>query len=255
MREENLILLNTSINAQNLNEKIRISPIGEVEGIDGRTFSIGKNVSENTKSMGIDLVLDRNHWGEEALGWFSYESLEQREDGIYASLELTPEGKTLVENRSYRYLSPVYEISNQNIKEVIKIIGVGLVNQPNLLKDALNSQGETTVNNEENLKAQIEELKKKNEELTKQIEDLKAQAKKNEDDAVNKKVENAIKVGEMLPSRKENAFALRGVALNNFLEVCKSEAKMTLQDKEFNAQKPKGDEIDASIKEQLGLED
>lgn len=255
-KEENVLLLNTALNATDLSQKIRISPIGKAIGIDGRVFNVGENVLTNTLQMDIDLVLDKNHWGEEALGWFAKDSLEIKDDGIYASLELTPEGKTLIENKSYKYLSPVYDVDSTNRSQVLRIVGVGLVNMPNLLKDALNKQQQGDNVDEEKYKAKIEELKKQNEDLQKQVETLKQSAKEAEKNAITQKVENAIKIGEMLPARKDNALALNGTALDNFLEVCKSEAQMTLEKNDFGGDKPKGDEqIDEDVKKQLGLED
>lgn len=255
-KEENVFLLNTALNAVDLSQKVCISPIGKVTGIDGRVFSIDENVITNTRNMGIDLVLDKNHLGEDALGWFNKDSLEAKADGIYATLELTPLGKSLVENKSYKYLSPVYDVNSTNKSEVLRIVGVGLVNMPNLLKDALNKQQQGDVNvDEKEYKAQIEELKKQNAELKEQLEAQKATMLKQEENAVVEKIENAVKSGEMLPSRKDSALSLRGAALNNFLDVCKSEASMVLQKNSFNGDKPKNEQIDEDVKKQLGLED
>lgn len=58
----------------------------------------------------------------------------------------------------------------------------------------------------------------------------------------------------MLPARKEAALALNGNALESFLEVCKEEARHVLKNKSMDLQAQNGEEIDSSIKNQLGLE-
>ncbi|MCW1604922.1 phage protease, partial [Campylobacter jejuni] len=81
--------------------------------------------------------------------WFDRNSLELREDGIYASLELTPKGKELVENKAFRYLSPEYYVDDD--KNVIHLDAMGLVNQPNLLNRALN-KARSLINSTKNSK-------------------------------------------------------------------------------------------------------
>ncbi|EAK9927685.1 hypothetical protein A0X74_03675 [Campylobacter jejuni] len=128
-----LLELNTKLT----NEKVKISPIGIAKGLDGRVFKIdGEKLINNIQKNGLDIALNLNHQGGEAYGWFDRNSLELREDGIYASLELTPKGKELVENKAFRYLSPEYYVDDD--KNVIHLDAMGLVNQPNLLNRALN---------------------------------------------------------------------------------------------------------------------
>ncbi|MFY4756177.1 phage protease [Campylobacter jejuni] len=127
-----LLELNTKLT----NEKVKISPIGIAKGLDGRVFKIdGEKLINNIQKNGLDIALNLNHQGGEAYG-FDRNSLELREDGIYASLELTPKGKELVENKAFRYLSPEYYVDDD--KNVIHLDAMGLVNQPNLLNRALN---------------------------------------------------------------------------------------------------------------------
>ena len=130
MDEDERLKLNSFIELNfQLDKKVKISPIGEVVGVDGRVFIIdGNKVLEATKKIGIDIALNENHWGSKAFGWFALNSLELRDDGIYANLELNDLGKPAVENRHYRYLSPEYMVDNN--RNVLSIVGVGLVNQP-----------------------------------------------------------------------------------------------------------------------------
>ena len=60
-----------------------------------------------------------------AAGWFNKDTIT-RTDGIYAGLELTPLGQTLVADKSYRYLSPTYYVDD--MRNVTEIESVGLVN-------------------------------------------------------------------------------------------------------------------------------
>ncbi|ENJ1981789.1 hypothetical protein AB0609_001851, partial [Campylobacter jejuni] len=141
-----LLELNTKLT----NEKVKISPIGIAKGLDGRVFKIdGEKLINNIQKNGLDIALNLNHQGGEAYGWFDRNSLELREDGIYASLELTPKGKELVENKAFRYLSPEYYVDDD--KNVIHLDAMGLVNQPNLLNRALN-KARSLINSTKNSK-------------------------------------------------------------------------------------------------------
>ena len=215
------------LNEVNKDSKIKISPVGEkVVGRDGRVFSInGEEVIKATKKGGVDLMLDVNHYGGEAVGWFALNSLEARSDGIYASLELTKKGEELVKDKAYRYLSPAYVVNFENETRVVKEIhSVGLVNHPNLLKKSLNSKEDL-----EALKKENEELKKEKEELREQVEILKKEKeeliKEYEKKLTSTKVKNALSANAMLPKREEEALRLSGEALDVFLNACEMEAK------------------------------
>lgn len=126
-------------------EKVCVSPVGEVVGADGRTFSIdGEFV---ISAIQTHIPLYENHWEGPAVGWFDKDTLELREDGIYANLELNEAGKAFVEGKSYRYLSPTYWMGDH--RTVVGIDSVGLVNTPNLLFKELNQkQKESRVSKE-----------------------------------------------------------------------------------------------------------
>lgn len=134
-------------------EKVKVSPVGEVVGFDGRSFIIDPDLLiANIKANALDIPLDANHNFDEALGWFAYESFEARDDGIYASLEFTPKGLEANKNRYYRYLSPVYIMGNG--RTVVGLDSVGFVNRPNLLNNALNNKEQSMTI--EDLKAEID---------------------------------------------------------------------------------------------------
>ncbi|MEY4504491.1 MAG: hypothetical protein RL154_785 [Pseudomonadota bacterium] len=160
-------------------EKVKVSPIGEFTGFDGRTFiADGNLVLADIAKNGLHIPLDESHWDGPARGWFDKNSFELREDGIYGALELTALGATLVEQKEYRYLSPAYILdSNRN---VLGLDSVALVNKPNLLNKELNKKGDIELKELEKLKAENEALKKQIEE-TKVNKDTTAGGEQKED--------------------------------------------------------------------------
>jgi phage I-like protein len=129
-------------------EKVKVSPIGAFEGVDGRSYSVdGKALIKSIVKGGVHIVLDANHSFGEAVGWFDKDSFELQEDGIYATLEFNSEGMELISDKKYRYLSPVYIMGDGNT--VVGLDSVGLVNRPNLLTTALNTKEEKKMTPEE----------------------------------------------------------------------------------------------------------
>ena len=188
-------------------EKIKISPVGEVMGLDGREFLIqAQELLGALEKNALDIPLDENHSFGAAMGWFAKDSFEAREDGIYALLELNQAGLELVENKKYRYLSPVYNMKNGR---VIGLDSVGLVNRPNLLNNAINAK-----NNQEKeelhmqieelqkelfaLKEEVANLKKSLEETKKQEEQEKDRAPKPKESAQNSQAELGAKLDAVL---------------------------------------------------------
>ena len=97
-----------------------------------------KQMADNFTSSGTDLLFDYEHrslWGDSiAAGWSG--ELEAREDGLYAKYPaFTAKASKHIEDREYRYLSPVYRLdamdkSGRDIGAVI--LHVGLTNTPYL---------------------------------------------------------------------------------------------------------------------------
>jgi phage I-like protein len=153
-------------------EKVKVSPVGKVVGMDGRGFIInGNNLVENININKLDIVLDSNHGFDKALGWFAHNSFEVRDDGIYASLELNPDGVEANTKKQYKYLSPVYEV-DFSTREVKSLDSVGFVNRPNLLNEALNNRDGEKM---EELQEQLRLEKEKNNRLTQEIVVLKGE--------------------------------------------------------------------------------
>lgn len=160
-------------------EKVKVSPIGDVIGLDGRAYKIdGEELLKDIQKNGLHIVLDENHSFGEALGWFDFNSFELREDGIYADLEPTPKGDGFLGTKSYRYLSPVYNMS-WNDRRVLGLDSVGLVNRPNLLNNELNKKEEEILNELEQLKADNAKLLEQNTALTAEIAKLKGTTEQN----------------------------------------------------------------------------
>ena len=164
-------------------EKIKVSPVGDVIGLDGRAFKIdGESLLKNILMADLHIPLDINHGFDEAVGWFEKTSFEVREDGVYASLDLNARGQELVKNKSYRYLSPVYIMGENGF--VVGLDSVGLVNRPNLLNKELNEKTKKERKLEE-----LEELRNDIKALRNEFKDLKPKDDTKTDEA--KKEENS----------------------------------------------------------------
>ena len=203
-------------------EKIKISPIGSVVGADGRRFEIdGALLLESIAKNGLDIPLDENHSLASAAGWFDKASMELREDGIYANMELNDMGEEFVGKKRYRYLSPVYVMGAN--RKVIGLDSVGLVNRPNLLNTALN---------EKTKEEKLEEL----EEFKKQIDDLKNEVKALRDakpavvaDDVKKVEENLKNEVEVLTTAIKEMNSKMQVVFKK-VELEENEKKVTLSE-------------------------
>ncbi len=255
-----LIMVLCSIDTTNLDKKIRISPVGEsIKGIDGRRFNVdGEKLLEHLKVNGLELPLSVDHgwsskYGADAAAWFK--DFELRSDGLYATMELNELGQGLIESKKYKYLSPEY-LKHPHSSDVEKLVGMGLVNQPNLLNESLNHQNKEpqTMAMTDEEKAKQEALEAENKQLKEQQQTLTDQVNEMQKNQLTQKVDNAIAKGELLPAKKEFALTLEANALNSFLEI---EAKNKVisnnsidpeqEDKEFSA--------DDEIYSQLGLSD
>jgi phage I-like protein len=129
-------------------EWVKLLPAGPVIGRDGRSWnnSLPLDVLGSFADLARDLPIDIEHSTElkapkgepaPAVGWIR--ELDIRDGEIWGRAAWNSAGKQLVEEKSYRYLSPVivYEPASGNIAGVIS---VGLTNQPNLKLPALNSE-------------------------------------------------------------------------------------------------------------------
>lgn len=70
-----------------------------------------------------------------AVGWI--EEIEVRDGALWGRVEWTADGAAAVTSRAYRYLSPAFAF-NGTTGEILRIVSVGLTNNPNLDMAALN---------------------------------------------------------------------------------------------------------------------
>ncbi len=195
-------------------EKVKVSPVGEVIGLDGRAFRIdGAALIASIEKNALDIALDENHSFGAALGWFDKDSFELRDGGIYASLSLNKTGEELIGSRAYRYLSPVFDMGEN--RRVIGLDSVGLVNRPNLLNNAINSKGE------EQMDKEISELSAKIDAIGKQIEELSTNfAANNKAEAVNTKQDDAAE--SEANAKESNAIVEKITALDGQVQKLNS---------------------------------
>lgn len=240
-------------------DKVKVSPIGQVVGLDGRSYVIdAKELIASISANGLHIPLDENHSFERAAGWFDYTKFEERADGIYAELEPNELGTECMEKRFYRYLSPVYVMGDN--RRVIGLDSVGLVNTPNLLNTALNNKEKDDGMEKDELQKELNSTKAINVELNAKVTELNAkvttlttQLKEANDKLKAKMIDARIASGELLPNAKEFAMTLEGAALDQFLELNKTNTKhlQVRTGTEANAQEL--DEATQSVYAQLGI--
>ena len=92
----------------------------------------------------IDMLVDYDHASELAApegkgralaaGWIK--NLRAESDGIWGTIEWTPQAKAELAARQYRYISPYFRV-NKTTREVTRLVSAGLTNTPNLDLPAL----------------------------------------------------------------------------------------------------------------------
>jgi len=123
-------------------EWLHLLPLGEFSGVDGRgpyrNADADKLIAQ-FQQEGRKLAVDENHSTDlaakhglstPARGWIV--ELQKRNDGIWGRVEWTPEGRSLMQSKSYGYLSPVFTHSAKPPYAVRKLLRVALTNDPNL---------------------------------------------------------------------------------------------------------------------------
>lgn len=127
--------------------RIKVLPLGEIEGRDGRKWTLSREgaqaVVDEIRRNGIDIVIDFEHGSYagngRAAGWLKADSFGVLDDGIYAEVNWTSAGRNAVEGKEYRYLSPAFYSDDTGIRTLET---VALVNVPNLVMPALNKRAE-----------------------------------------------------------------------------------------------------------------
>lgn len=129
---------------------VELIPAGEnITGRDGRSWvnDDPQGVVDAFTANGADLPIDIEHATEikapqgeyaGAVGWIK--AVEVREGGsIWGLVEWTDQGRWMIQDKSYRYLSPVFTYNTQT-KRILQLYSAGLTNQPNLHLTALNQR-------------------------------------------------------------------------------------------------------------------
>lgn len=129
---------------------VELIPAGPlVKGRDGRGWifdeACAADVQSRFTARAIDLPIDWEHAtqhrapkGQDAPAGAWIKQLETREDGaLWGQVEWTPRAALQVENREYRFLSPVFDYDPQTHR-IVHLVSAGLTNKPNFLLTALN---------------------------------------------------------------------------------------------------------------------
>ena len=129
-------------------EWVHLIPSGRFQGRDGRGpyhLSDPEAVIASSRALQMDLPIDYDHaldftplgTPKPAAGWIL--SLESRPDGIWGRVNWTPKAATAIQEREYRYLSPIFSYRRKT-GEVISLERAGLTNAPNLVLKAIASR-------------------------------------------------------------------------------------------------------------------
>jgi phage I-like protein len=146
--QTNSLFLSLNFVEDEIPARIQLVPAGSViVGRDGRTWknSHPSLVAEASNARLELLPIDENHatdlaapkGGESpAFGWMK--NLAADADGsIWAEVEWTERGKEALKDKSYRFISPVFQSEKDG--EITTILRASLTNNPNLQVPALNS--------------------------------------------------------------------------------------------------------------------
>jgi len=117
--------------------EFQVLPEGEIEicGKDPARLDevSARDVIASFEARGNDMVIDYEHQTlsdvqAPAAGWIS-KLVWRGKDGLWAIVEWTKRAREYLENREYRYFSPVMQI-RQSDRSVLRLINVALTNDP-----------------------------------------------------------------------------------------------------------------------------
>lgn len=131
---------------------LKLFPLGFISSekgdfiVDQESFQMMK---ENMERRAIDIVIDYEHQTLKDLqapasGWIK--ELVLKSDGIYGRVEWTEKARNYLQNKEYRYLSPVVLVRKQD-RKVSQLHSVALTNTPaiNGMNPIVNSASLPTV--------------------------------------------------------------------------------------------------------------
>jgi phage I-like protein len=146
--DETVLLCAQPLDAsQGAPEWVMLFPAGQVRGRSGREFVLtpaaARLAADAFAENGADLPVDLEHAtqlkgakGEPApaVGWIT--AIDVRDGALWGRVDWTDDGRRMIEARAYRYLSPAFVITRA-ARAVVRLLGAGLTNQPDLRMPAL----------------------------------------------------------------------------------------------------------------------
>ena len=150
-------------------ENVHLVPIGDFKGSDKDGNPIDEHITKesldqiaNKLNSGDEVLCDIDHQSckpgvnrdSKAAGWF-HKFVVDPVKGLFANLKLTKKGREIVENREYRYTSPVFTLDENGNPN--NIHSVALTNVPAFkghISPIINSEP-TEINKEETLNKEI----------------------------------------------------------------------------------------------------
>jgi phage I-like protein len=198
--------------------KVKVAVLGKWDGHSKGSFEVDKKSMDemlaNFNNQSIDTVCDYEHQtltGETApaSGWIK--SLAIENDVLYAFVEWTDKAKEMIENKEYKYVSPVYQF-NTTDRATNKNIGLTLHSLSLTNRPFLEELGEVVANSS---KITIS-LKKANEDLTNEVKALKSKLDTLNTERIENIVSNAIQDKKLRPEQKQYALNLAANDLENF---------------------------------------
>ena len=150
-------------------ENVHLVPIGDFKGSDKDGNPIDEHITKESLDQiaeklnsGDDVLCDIDHQSckpgverdSKAAGWF-HKFVVDPVKGLFASLKLTKKGREIVENREYRYTSPVFTLDeNGNPNDIHSIALTNVPAFKGYISPIINSEP-TEINKEENLNKEI----------------------------------------------------------------------------------------------------
>jgi len=137
-------------------EWVELIPAGPtVSGRDGRSWLFDDAavdlVQSSFATRAIDLPIDWEHAtqhraavGQDAPAGAWIKQLDARDGALWGQVEWTPRAALQVENREYRFLSPVFDYVPDN-RRIVHLVSAGLTNKPNFQLTALNQEDLNTI--------------------------------------------------------------------------------------------------------------
>lgn len=113
------------------------SQYGKFEITSEMLAEIKKNFDQRVR--GIDIAVDYKHESDDvAAGWIKDLYLSDDNKALYAKVDWTPEGKKVLSDKEFRYISPEFSTDYQDNETLKKfgpvLLGAGLTNRPVIKK-------------------------------------------------------------------------------------------------------------------------